>query len=152
MAPVSSVGGLAYFTDGILQAEILGLSKFNASAAEAMRLVAIDVANRIHSDGTWGVWGSPDQMRSSRVATLLQWHERRFRSEPVVARALQEFIAFVSSPRARYDDATGSCSVPQHGGFCLLNNTITTGMVGLVVADLLSFNSTFAWGLPPVEA
>jgi len=143
------MGGVAYFADGMLQAEILGLSSFNESAAEAMRLVAVDIAKRINNDGTWGVWGSADQMRSPRVATLLQWHERQYRSEPVVAQALEKFVAFISSSKARYDPSTGSCSVPQHGGFCLLNNTITTGMVGLAVADLLSFNSTFAWGFPP---
>eukprot|EP01044_Picomonas_judraskeda_P000130 COSAG03_NODE_6_length_26200_cov_62.015517_7_plen_122_part_00 len=37
VSPDSSMGGVAYFTDGMLQAEILGLSKLNASAAEAMR-------------------------------------------------------------------------------------------------------------------
>ena len=86
-------------------------------------------------------------MRSSRVATLLQWHERTFKSDPAVSAALQHFIDFITSDRALYSPDTGSCG--QHGGFCLMNNTITTGMVGLAVADLLQFNSTYAWGSPP---
>ena len=95
------------------------------------------------------MWGSTDQMRSSRVATILQWHERTFKSDPVVTAALARFVDFITSDRSLFNPATGSCA-EQHGGFCLLNNTITTGMVGLAVADLLLFNSTFAWGLPPI--
>jgi hypothetical protein len=90
----------------------------------------------------------PSNCLAGKVATLLQWHERKYPSDPSVSGALQKFVDFVTSDRARFSADTGSCAVPQHGGFCLLNNTITTGMVGLAVADLLQFNSTFAWGPP----
>jgi polygalacturonase len=136
---VSGMGGVAYITDGMVQANILGIH----TVAPAMRKMAIDVARKITDKG-WGTDG-----RSPRVATLLQWHEHTFKSDPVVSAALQKFVDFITSDRARFSPTTGSCAAYTHGGFCLMNNTITTGMVGLVVADLLQFNSTFAWGLPP---
>ena len=145
----SSMGGVAYIVDGMVQADIIGFTSKHPAAAEAMRLMALDVAHQITDKGCWGVWGSTDQMRSSRVATILQWHERTFKSDPVVTAALARFVDFITSDRSLFNPATGSCA-EQHGGFCLLNNTITTGMVGLAVADLLLFNSTFAWGLPPI--
>ena len=135
----------------MLQAVIIGFAAKYPYGAEAMRRMALNVARQITDKGCWGVWGSPDQMRSSRVATLLQWHERTFKSDPAVSAALTHFVDFITSDRALFSPATGSCAVAKNGGFCLMNNTITTGMVGLVVADLLQFNSTFAWGLPPKE-
>ena len=135
----SGMGGVAYTTDGICQANILGID----TVAPAMRMMAKNVASKI-TDKAWGTDG-----RSPRVATLLQWHERTFKSDPVVSAALHKFVDFITSPSARFSPTTGSCAVSEDGGFCLMNNTITTGMVGLVVADLLQFNSTFAWGLPP---
>ena len=119
----------------------------------SLQRVARDVASRITTEDCWGEWGSTDQMRAPRVATLLQWHERasangEFPPDSAVRSALSHFVAFVTSDRARFQNATGSCSVAHGGGFCLMDNTITTGMVGLAVADLLSFNSTYAWSLP----
>lgn len=136
----SGVGGVAYITDGMCQANILG----SRSIAPAMQAMALGVARKI-TDTAWGTDG-----RSPRAATLLQWYLRHTdKPESGVQAALQKFIGFVTSERARYSPATGSCATSKDGGFCLLNNTITTGMVGLVVADLLQFNSTFAWGEPP---
>jgi hypothetical protein len=136
---VSGMGGVAYIADGICQANLLGLD----SITSAMKLMTLDVARKI-TDRAWVTDG-----RSPRVATLLQWHERNFPSDQSVKAALAKFVSFITSRQARFSPTTGSCAVSRGGGFCLMNNTITTGMVGLAVADLLQFNSTFAWGLPP---
>ena len=47
----SSMGGVAYITDGIMQAEILGFTAGDKSSAESMRMMALDVAREITDIG-----------------------------------------------------------------------------------------------------
>ena len=68
---------------------------------------------------------APDYVRKRKIDHV--WFDREVSS--FLTQALEKFIAFITSPRARFNSQTGSCAVEQHGGFCLLNNTITTGMV-----------------------
>jgi hypothetical protein len=83
-----------------------------------------------NADGSWGKLGTGDQQRSPRVVTLLAWYYRTVQPDPKVAESIRRYCRFLLE-----GDNSQAYGVKE------LN--ITTGFVGLVVAELLVPGSTF---------
>jgi hypothetical protein len=87
-------------------------------------------------DGFWGQLGKGDLMRSPRCLTLLNWWVHAvdtptYRDQPA-HEAIERYLTYVIKHAS-----------PEYG---LRDNTMTTGMVGLAVADSIRFGSTFGGG------
>jgi hypothetical protein len=80
-----------------------------------------------NSDGSFGEKGSPDQQRSPRVVSMLQWSALKTGSA-AAQNAIDKFKQFLADPPA---------------DFGLLDIANTSGFVALVIADLLQFGVTF---------
>ena len=86
-----------------------------------------------NADGYWGELASADLMRSPRSLTLLSWwlkavNTKTYKDKPVEA-AIERYINYLINNGEN-----------EYG---LLRSTITTGMVGLALADTIEFGISF---------
>eukprot|EP00040_Diaphanoeca_grandis_P041405 m.262910 g.262910 ORF g.262910 m.262910 type:complete len:434 (-) comp47655_c0_seq1:30-1331(-) len=131
---------LAYVTEGLAA---VALHLANSSAAKQQMLKkhmikqwkpSVDYLLRTqNAHGYWGTLGSGDQMRSPRVLTMLSWwvwavDTPTYTDKPVHA-AIDAYLTFLQGTGAQ--------------GYGLMDNTITTGMVGVAVADAIVFGASF---------
>ena len=84
-------------------------------------------------NGSWGEMASHDQQRSPGVTTLLAWYYRNVNADPRIAKAIRQYCRFLLNP----------VNQKVYG----MNRLVrTTSFIGLVLADLLSPEVTFAKG------
>jgi hypothetical protein len=81
-------------------------------------------------DGSWGGLRSGDQRRSPRSVTLLTWAYRRVQADPKIADSVRRYCQYLLD---RKDSAA----------YGVKELVITSGFVGLTVADMINPGCTF---------
>ena len=133
-----SVGGpwtfdtLSYVTEGVASLSVNVANK-NIILKKQWKSTVDYLLKTQNMDGYWGRLNSGDLMRSPRCLTLLSWwleavDTPKYQDKPVEA-AIQRYINYIIN----------------HGEkeYGLFKNTITTGMVGIALADAIEFGISF---------
>lgn len=116
---------ISYVTEGVIAAtlaNISGTSTFNYFGPTCEYLLRTQ-----NADGSWGRAQSPDQMRSPRVVSLLQWCNT-IQPSSKLNKAIDRYFEYLFAHGKEYG---------------LKNLTITSGFVGLALADHLQWGITF---------
>jgi len=81
-------------------------------------------------DGSWGELRSADQRRSPRAVTLLTWYYRQVQADPPIADSVRRYCQYLLDPKNSM-------------AYGVKELVITSGFVGLTVADALNHGCTF---------
>lgn len=121
---------MSYVAEGVLAVDAF-LPHMHAELAAAFTPSVQWLVRTQNADGTWGTMQSSDQQRSPRVATLLSWYLRTVGPDAGVQAALSKFMSFLAVPANSKTFGVKSLS-------------ITSGFVGIAVADFVQYGSTFS--------
>lgn len=85
---------------------------------------------RQNPDGSWGKLRTADQRRSPRAVTLLTWYYRQVQADPKIADSVRRYCLYLLDPK-------------NSTAYGVKELVITSGFVGLALADVLSHGCTF---------
>ena len=123
---------ISYVTEGVASVSVNGAETDDVLKRQWKSTVDYLLRTQ-NADGYWGELASADLMRSPRSLTLLSWwlkavNTKTYKDKPVEA-AIERYINYLINNGEN-----------EYG---LLRSTITTGMVGLALADTIEFGISF---------
>jgi len=122
---------LSYCVEAFVAADMhLGDADLHKHLGKELQHTVRWFLGRQKPDGSWGGLRSGDQRRSPRAVTLLTWYYRQVQADPKVADSVRRYCQYLLDPK-------------NSTAYGVKELVITSGFVGLTVADILSPGCSF---------